>query len=92
MTKVEKLKQKGDTQGLVSILNNSHNWMLALDAAEALVQLEDERGLNYLINALENPNIDFREVAREILEGLDVPQGNMALELHPSNSLIQIQR
>lgn len=83
MTKAERLKQKGDIQGLVAILNNKRNWMLSLDAAEALVQLEDERGLNYLINALDNPNIDIREIAREILEGLDVPQGNMELELHP---------
>ncbi|MBC7878668.1 MAG: hypothetical protein H7Y59_15970 [Anaerolineales bacterium] len=87
MRNVTKLKQKGDIQGLVVVLKNKNNWMLSLDAAEALIQLEDERGLNYLINALDNPNIDIRDVAREILEGINDPKGNLSLQLRQSDSV-----
>lgn len=80
MTNIAKLKQEGDTEKLVAILGNRRDWMLALDAAEALAQLQDERGLDYLIRALNNPNIDVRDVAREILEGLNNLQGNVALK------------
>lgn len=86
MTRVSKLKQKGDVEALAAILEDKHDWMLSLDAAEALVQLEDQRGLDYLINALTNPSADIRAVATEILEGLNHPRGNAALRSHQPDS------
>lgn len=87
MGKVTKLKQRGDRQGLFVVLDNKNDWMLSLDAAEALVQLDDDRGLNYLIGALDDPKAAVRDVSREILEGLNNPEGNLALQSHPPGSI-----
>ena len=53
--------------------------MLSINAAEALAQLGDKRGLDSLINALSNADNDIRDVAREILETINDPQGNQTL-------------
>jgi HEAT repeat protein len=77
--KIAGMKQKGDRNGLVEIIKNDDEWRSRMDAAEALAQLGDKRGLNYLINALNDTDTEIRDAAREILEGLDDPRGNQAL-------------
>ena len=79
-TKASLLKQQNDLPALLAMLENEPDWMEALDAAEALAQLGDARGLERLIQALGDPDPDVREVAREILSGLDDPRGNQALQ------------
>jgi len=77
---IEELQQKGDIDGLHKILNNEQDWMLRLDAAEVLAQSGNARGLDFLINALDDSDTEVREVANEILEELDIPRGNEALQ------------
>ncbi len=79
-TRIAEMKQKGDLNGLVKITKNDDEWMFRMDAAEALAQLGDKRGLKYLISALDDADMDVRDVAREILEGLNDQRGNQALQ------------
>ena len=68
--KINSFREKGDVKGLIEIIKSNHDWMLRLDAAEALAQLGNEQGINYLISSLESPDDDIRDIAKEILEGL----------------------
>jgi len=79
---IAELKDKSDRDGLLSIMEDPATAMRGLDAAEALAELADERGLDYLIVALDSADADERDVAAEILEGLNNPRGNLALEAH----------
>jgi hypothetical protein len=72
----------GDIEGLVHMLNYHPDPVLRLDAAEALADLQDARGLDYLTTALDDPDEDLKEVAAELLDWLDVPTGNEALRAH----------
>lgn len=72
---IEYLKSNGDVEGLLALLqdnrdNSEKGWMARLDAAEALAQLGDRRGLEYLQRMAESPKKDIREIALEILDGL----------------------
>ena len=58
------------TNRLVLEMKNNKDWMKRLDAAEALAQKNDRRGLDYLNKSLKSSNADIREVAKEIIEGL----------------------
>ena len=78
-TKASLLKQQNDLPALLAMLENEPDWMEALDAADALAQLGDPRGLERLIQALGDPDPEVRQVAREILTELDDPRGNQAL-------------
>jgi hypothetical protein len=77
--KIIEMKQKHDLNGLVKIIKNDDEWIIRMDAAEALARLGDKRGLNYLIHSLDDSDTDVRDVAKEILEGLNDPRGNQAL-------------
>ena len=68
--KITLFREKGDVEGLIEILKSNHDWMLRLDAAEALAQLGNEQGKHFLISSLESPDDNIREIAKEILEGL----------------------
>ncbi len=67
---VKLLWAHADREGLAVLLQYSPDWLIRMDAAEALASLEDPRGVQYLIAALADPSEDVRTVAREILEGL----------------------
>jgi hypothetical protein len=82
--KIIEMKQKGDLNGLVKIIKNDTEWIFRMAAAEALAQLGDKRGLNYLIHSLDDSDADVRNAAKKILEGLNDPRGNQAL-LRPHN-------
>jgi hypothetical protein len=71
-TKVDQLKMEGKIDDLVSIMQTGADWMDRLDAAEALAQLGDSRGVAYLNGTLNSNQSDVRQVAKEILEGLGV--------------------
>ena len=73
------MKQKGDIQGLNKLLKKEKELVYRFDAAEALAQLGDENGLIYLINALDDSDKEVRGIAKEILQGLNDPRGNRAL-------------
>ena len=71
-TEIERLLTKGKVDDLVFIMHNNSDWMKQLDAAEALAKLQDQRGQEFLNESLKSKNSDIREVAREILEGLNL--------------------
>ena len=53
LNEIKELKSKGDVENLFALLQRNKDsgdkgWMLRLDAAEALAQLGDNRGLDYL--------------------------------------------
>lgn len=68
--KINLFRRKGDAKGLIEIMKSNHDWMLRLDAAEALAQLGNEQGKNFLISSLESSDEDVRDIAKEILERL----------------------
>jgi hypothetical protein len=64
---------------LVDILNNNTDLMESLEAAMALSQLGDERGVNFLITLLIFPDPRISSQARKFLIELNNPEGNAAL-------------
>jgi hypothetical protein len=85
--KIDKFIKEGDIVGLVNILENDADSMICLNAAKALAQLGDERGLDYLIGALDIPDADVNFVAKEMLIKLNKPRGNLALASVKSSTL-----
>ncbi len=76
---IEEMKSKGEVEGLVAVLHSNNDdgekgWMRRLDAAEALAQLGDKRGLDYLHQMAASPNKDIYEIALEVLNGLGYSQ------------------
>ena len=72
---IKLLKDNADADGLYALLlntdeSNEKGWMTRLDTAEALTQLGDGRGQDYLLQMTESANKDVREIALEILDGL----------------------
>jgi hypothetical protein len=76
---IQALKEKRDLDGLVGVIENENNPMICLDAAESLATLGDQRGIDYLINAVKIPDTDVSDAAKEILERINDPRGNQAL-------------
>jgi HEAT repeat protein len=72
---IEEMKNKGNVEWLSAFLydykdDSEKGWMARLDAAEALAQLGDPRGFDYLREMAKSPNKDTQEIALEILDGL----------------------
>jgi hypothetical protein len=78
--KVESLKDDHDISGLLEIMENHGDWLVRLDAAEALVGLGEDKGLSYLIECFQSSDPDEKEVAREILESLNYPIDTLQLK------------
>jgi hypothetical protein len=64
---IAELSEINDIEGLVGYLENDPDPMICLEAAMALSQLRDERGVDYLLAASQNPDEDIRSAAEEIL-------------------------
>jgi hypothetical protein len=82
---IEDLKNNRDLDGLFAFLQSHQDesekgWMARLDAAEALAQFGDRRGLEYLQHMAESPNPDIREIAREILDELEADPAEIATQ------------
>ena len=78
--KVNSLYEKSDIDGLVEILVHDQDWLIRIDAAEALALLNDARGIDYLIASMRDVDPEVSGVAKEILTELNDPKGNKALE------------
>jgi len=87
MAKIMEMKREGNINGLIAVLKSDKDWMLCLDAAEALAQLGDKRGIDYLHKVVENPDPNVRDVAKEILEGLKDYQPDPITQPHSVDSL-----
>lgn len=65
---VDELVRMRDLESLYELMVGHDDWMIQLDAAEGLVKLNDRRGYDFLIDALDSEDREVREVAREILD------------------------
>jgi hypothetical protein len=83
INKIIELSEENDIRGLAKILDYDSNLKVCLEAAMALAQLDDERGIDFLIGVLKNPDMDINSIAREILVELNHPKGNFALKQSP---------
>jgi hypothetical protein len=77
-TAIDDLVRMRDIETLVEIMNESEDWMDQMDAAVGLMQLGDQRGLEYLLVARESDIEDVCDTAKEIL-------------LDPGNKQLRIQ-
>jgi HEAT repeat protein len=64
---VEKLKAKGDVQGLIKALDYKEDVQVRLAAAEVLGQIGDAQAVKPLATALKDENKDVRQAAAEAL-------------------------
>jgi len=77
---VQALWREGDTNALMRIFEDAADVRLQLAAAEALADLGDEDALDVLIEALDDRDPQVTEMAAEMLDWLDLPRGNQALD------------
>jgi hypothetical protein len=80
--RIKSFLEAKNIDGLVDILKNEPDSILRLEAGEALAKLGDERGLDYLIDALEFDDVNISYDAEEILSELNIPRGVLALHSH----------
>jgi hypothetical protein len=52
LPKIDKLKQRGNREGLSKALDSRYPWKVRVDAALALAELDDDRGRQYFITIL----------------------------------------
>lgn len=69
---VEHLIKMGDIQSLYEIMTEHDDFIYCIDAAEGLIMLGDERGIDFLLDAVESEDEDISGVAREILDSPEV--------------------
>ncbi len=77
---VKELWAERDLDGLAMVLRHDPDWIVRMDAAEALAALGDPRGRDHLLAALEDPADDVRAVASEILDGLQAAAGKPSFQ------------
>jgi hypothetical protein len=73
------LRSLGDREALFQIMEGAERSTQSLEAAEALAQLGDVRGLDHLIAMANDPRSGLRMEAAEILQDLGHPRGLRAL-------------
>ncbi len=71
MTSINDLFKMKDADRLNEIMNETDDWLLQLDAAEALIKLGDRRGLDFLLIAAESDDDDISVSVAEMLESPD---------------------
>ena len=69
-----------DIESLYEIMAEDDDWMTQLDAAEGLVKLGDERGLEFLLSAQQGDDAEISDVVQEILDSPAVKRMREKLE------------
>lgn len=69
---IQDLVNMQDVESLYDVMTENDDFLLCLDAAEGLVQLGDERGIDFLVDATQSEDDDIRTVAQEILDSPEV--------------------
>ena len=69
---INELVSMRDTESLYEIMTENEDFLLCLDAAEGLVMLGDQRGIEFLEIATESEDEDIQAVAEETLAGPEV--------------------
>ncbi|MFH1186423.1 MAG: HEAT repeat domain-containing protein, partial [Chloroflexota bacterium] len=80
------LRSLGDREALFQIMEGNKQLIQGLEAAEALAELGDVRGLDHLIAALSSPSSNLRHQSAQIIKRLDHPRGLRALKDRPAES------
>jgi len=65
---IQDLVNMGDFESLYEVMTEHDDFIYCLDAAEGLVMLGDERGIEFLLDAVQSDDEDIRDVAQEILD------------------------
>ncbi len=86
-SQINDLVRMGDVESLYELMAEDDDWMVQLDAAEGLVKLGDQRGLEFLLSAEQSDDVDMHKVAREILEGPEVAAKRRDLEMQEEREL-----
>jgi hypothetical protein len=68
-SQIKELVAMRDYESLNEIMNEGDDFVLQLDAAEALVSLGDQRGMEFLLIAVESDDDEIREAVQEVLDG-----------------------
>jgi hypothetical protein len=76
---IQDLVKMRDAESLYEVMTENDDWMFCLDAAEGLVMLGDERGIDFLQEATESEDEEISAVAKEILDSESVR--NMQAEI-----------
>jgi hypothetical protein len=84
---IDDLVAMGDIPTLHDLMAEDDDWMVQLDAAEGLVKLGDNRGLEFLLSAEQTDDIDMRKVAKEILSSPAVASKRAELEAQEQREL-----
>lgn len=84
--RIKKFLDDKDANSLIDILKNDLDSSTCLEAAEALAKLVDERGIDYLIAAMESKDASISWEAEAILSELNIPKGVLALHTHMLNN------
>lgn len=69
---IQDLVKMRDVESLYEVMTENDDWMLCLDAAEGLISLGDERGIEFLEEATESEDEEINAVAKEILDSSEV--------------------
>ncbi len=86
-SQINDLVAMGDIESLYDIMCDDDDWMVQLDAAEGLVKLGDQRGLEFLLSAEQSDDYEMQKVAREILEDPAVAQRRADMEAQEQRAL-----
>jgi hypothetical protein len=79
-SQINDLVAMGDTETLYELMAEDDDWMNQLDAAEGLVKLGDQRGLDFLLSAVDSDEKEIRQVAKEILDSPDIANRRQEME------------
>lgn len=69
---INELVRMRDVESLYDLMETHDDWMTQLDAAEALIELGERGGLDFIQSAWQSDSQEVREYAGEILEDPDV--------------------
>jgi hypothetical protein len=78
---IQDLVNMRDIESLYEVMTENDDFMYCLDAAEGLVTLGDERGIEFLVDATQSEDEDISSVAQEILDSPEVRRKRNELEI-----------
>ena len=87
---IQDLVNMSDIESLFEIMTENDDFMYCLDAAEGLVQLGDERGIEFLMDATQSEDKDIRAVAQEILDSPEIRRKREELEGDKKRDLLAL--
>src|SRR5690242_6382573 len=78
---IQDLVNMRDIDSLYEVMTENDDFMYCLDAAEGLVILGDERGVEFLLEAAESDDEDISTIAKEIIDSPQVRRKREEIEV-----------